>query len=152
MHSILYVFAGSLAPTSEIGERGSSISTLFKYVKSTITDLISYDLFYRAAWVKCNGIQYKLNAGVIIDVKHDLPIIGQIEAIYVVDNNKILLKVNQYWTNYEPHYRAYTLRTEVQKSTRLLLTMELFVPIVVHIRKTKTLKHHFILPYELCTL
>ena len=102
--------------------------------------------------MKCNGVHYKLNAGVIVDVKHDLPLIGQIKEIFVVDNIKILLKVTQYWTYYEPHYRAYTLRTAIEGCSQLVYTTDLFLPIVVHIHRTKTLKYHFILPHDLCTL
>ena len=102
--------------------------------------------------MKYNGIQYKLKAGVIVGVQHDLPLIGQIEEIFVVDSTKILLKVTQYWTYYESHYRAYTLRTAIEGCSLLVYTTELFLPIVMHIRWTKTLKYHFILPHDLCTL
>ena len=51
-----------------------------------------YHCFYRTNWVKHNGIHYKLKAGVIVDVKHDLPVIGQIEEIFVGDNIKIFFE------------------------------------------------------------
>ena len=60
------------------------------------------------AWVKSNGLCYKPKAGIIIYVEDDLPVVGQIEEIYVADKITIFLKVTQCLTYYEPHYRAYT--------------------------------------------
>ena len=46
---------------------------------------------FRTDWIKKDGNCYKLKAGVIVDVQDDLPIIGQIEDIYVVDGSTIIL-------------------------------------------------------------
>ena len=46
--------------------------------------------------MKFDGVQYKQNAGVIIDVEDDLPVVGQIEEIYVADNVKSFFKLNVY--------------------------------------------------------
>jgi len=102
--------------------------------------------------VKSNGLHYKQKAGVIINVEDDLPIVGQIEEIYVADKTKIFFKITQYLTYYEPHYRAYTFRTDTQGCSKLILSTELFLPIVVHIRRSQTLGNHVILPHALCTL
>ena len=93
--------------------------------------------------MKSDGVQYKQNAGVIIDVEDDLPVVGQIEEIYVADNVKIFFKLNLYYTYYEPHYRAYAFRTDNLSFSKLILSQELFLP-VVHIRRSQTLGKHVI--------
>lgn len=102
--------------------------------------------------MKFDGVQYKQNAGVIIDVEDDLPVVGQIEEIYVADNVKSFFKLNVYYTYYEPHYRVYTFRTDNPSFSKLILSQELFLPVVVHIRRSQTLGKHVILPHALCTL
>ena len=65
---------------------------------------------YRTNWVIRDGICYKPHAGVIIEVKDDLPIIGNIQEIFVVvDNSVIIFKVEQFSTLYEEDYGAYVL-------------------------------------------
>ena len=102
--------------------------------------------------MKSNGLCYKPKAGIIIYVEDDLPVVGQIEEIYVADKITIFLKVTQYLTYYDPHYRAYTFRTEIPGCSKLLLSTELFLPVVVHIRRSQPLGNHVILPHALCTL
>ena len=88
--------------------------------------------------MKYDGVhdQYKQNTGVIIDVEDDLPVVRRIEEIYVADNVKIFFKLNTY---YEPHYCAYTFRTDNLSFSKLILSQELFLPVVVHIHRSQTL-------------
>ena len=39
--------------------------------------------------MKIDGNEYKLGAGVILNVKHDLPIVGVIQDIFIVKGNKV---------------------------------------------------------------
>lgn len=66
-------------------------------------------MFYlRTRWVKVDGNLYKPNAGIIIGVDDDLPVVGKIQDIYILDSKKILFCIKQFCTLYEPHYHAYT--------------------------------------------
>ena len=46
----------------------------------------------RTTWVKYNGLLFKQRAGIIINVEDDLPVVGQIEEIYVADKTKIFFR------------------------------------------------------------
>ena len=105
---------------------------------------------YRTNWVVRDGICYKPHAGVIIEVKDDLPIIGNIQEIFVVDNSVITFKVEQFSTLYEDHYRAYVLQDDCINKTVPL--SELFIHNPVHIHRSQTLGCFVILPHALCTL
>ena len=105
---------------------------------------------FRTDWIKKDGDCYKLKAGVIIDVQDDLPIIGQIEDIYVVDGSTIILSVQQFHTIYEQHYRAYVLQGSSENVLIPLSKLFLHSPIYIH--RSQTLHHFVILPHTLCTL
>ena len=59
---------------------------------------------YRCNWVKFSGDEFKINDGVITDVKHDLPIMGVIQDILLVNGNKVFFNVDHYCTSYQSHY------------------------------------------------
>lgn len=105
----------------------------------------------RCNWVRCHSIEYKLFAGVILNVEHDLPVVGVITDIYVVNGDRVLFSVEQYSTSYEPHYRAYIL--ENNSCSRIVCRSDLFTHSPVHIRKSHVpdLSDIFILPFALCT-
>ena len=42
---------------------------------------------YRTKWVKANGIEYKCGIGVILNVEDDLPQVGYVQDIYIVNEN-----------------------------------------------------------------
>ena len=86
----------------------------------------------------------------IVDVQDDLPIIGQIEDIYVVDGSTIIFNVQQFWTVYEQHYRAYVL--ESSGDNAVIPLTKLFLHSPIHIRRSQTLHSFVILPHALCTL
>jgi len=87
---------------------------------------------------------------VIIDVKDDLPVVGQIQEIYVIDNSDIIFNVQQFSTLYEEHYRAYVFQDD--SVSRIIPLTKLFIHNAVHIYRTQTLNHFIILPHALCTL
>ena len=91
--------------------------------------------FYsRTKWVKTNGQEYKINAGVIYGVEHDLPLVGKIEDIHIVDGNKVLFHLKPYVTSYEPHFRAYILHENTAIHEKVLYLLSLFLEIPVQIR------------------
>ena len=100
---------------------------------------------YRCNWVKIDGNEYKISTGVILDVEHDLPVVGVIQDIYIGNENKILFHVDKSSTSYEPHFRAYILF--------LYKNYYLFVHICVYIRKSHVpdLSKLIILLFALCT-
>lgn len=103
--------------------------------------------------MKVNGNEYKLTAGIILDMKHDLPIIGIVQDIYVVNGDEVAFQIDQFSTSFEPHYRAYVLDDHASCSDTILHS-NLFIETPVHIRKSSIpeLKNSFILlPFALCT-
>lgn len=107
-------------------------------------------LFFRTNWVIRGGIWYKPHAGVIIEVKDDLPIVGKIQEIFVINGSLIIFKVEQFSTLYEEHYRAYVLQDDGVNKTVPLTKLYIHNP--VHIHRSQTLHHFVILPHALCTL
>ena len=86
----------------------------------------------------------------IVDVDDDLPVVRQIEDIYVVDGSTIIFNVQQFSTLYEKHYQAYVLH-DSGESIMIPLT-KLFLHSPVHIHRSQTLHNFVILPHALCTL
>ena len=96
-------------------------------------------------------IEYRCGDGVVLgaDVNEDLPVIGKIVKLYAIEN-KILLQVLNFRSEYEPHYRAYMLHQIPEATTQHVSHVELFMPALVHIRSTSALSKKFcILPYVL---
>ena len=52
------------------------------------------------------GIEYKKNAGVICGMNADLPTVGQISSIFVVNGNTVLFSVQMFSSVYVEHFRA----------------------------------------------
>jgi len=100
-------------------------------------------------------IEYKCGEGVVLcaDVNKDLPVIGKIIKLYAIDD-KVLLQVLKFQTEYEPHYRAYILHQIFAATPQYVSHLELLMPTPVHIyRSTAALrigsKKFCILPYAL---
>ena len=112
-----------------------------------------YIIFYRrTTWVKVDGNLYKPNAGVIIGIEEDLPIVGKIQDIYVIDGKKVIFSIKQFHTFYEEHYHAYTFQDNTEVITKFISYEQLFLQSPVHIRRSQTLHTYIILPHVLCTL
>ena len=94
--------------------------------------------------------------GHIYEVEHDLPIVGKIQDIYIIDGSKVLFNVKPYLTHYHPHFRSYLLheRTESDVQNIFLYVSNLFIDTPVHIRRSQVLgtEIFILLPYALCTL
>ena len=104
--------------------------------------------------MKTHGREFKLDVGVIYDVENDLPVVGKVKDIYIIDGCKVLFSIKPYLTHYQPHFRVYLLseRTDVQE--KFLYLSNLFIDTPVHIRQSQVLETHrfILLPYALCTL
>ena len=86
-------------------------------------------------------------------MKHDLPIVGTVLDIYVVNGDEVVFRIDQFSTSFEPHYRAYILDDHASCSNTVLHS-KLFIQTPIHIRKSSIpeLKNSFILlPFALCT-
>lgn len=103
--------------------------------------ILSLSLFYRARWIKVDGIEYKKYVGVIYSMVHDLLNIGQIISIFVVNNKIPVLEVKCLSTVYIEHLRVYNL-SELEFETMLITVQDLVVPNPVHIRTVSTLPFH----------
>ena len=98
--------------------------------------------------MRVSGNEYKISTGVILDVEHDLPMVGIIQDIYIVNEDKVIFCVDQSSTSYEPHFRAYIVEND--SCSRIICHSD-HTP--VHIRKSRVpdLSNIFILPFALCT-
>lgn len=56
------------------------------------------------------GTEFKKEAAIIHSMKDDLPQIGQIVNIYIVEGNIVLFECECFTTTYNPHFRTYALR------------------------------------------
>ena len=101
---------------------------------------------YRAKWVKVDGVEYKKNAGIIYDMSADLPKVGQVTSVFVVNETTVVFEVDCYSSVYIEHFRAYKLHSLKSTATITLDNLPLVHP--VHIRKVSALLHKcIILPY-----
>ena len=102
--------------------------------------------------MKTKGNEYKCGVGIILCTDDDdLPQIGCVQDIYVIDNDKVLFSVKKFSTTCEPHFRAYVLHEE--DATAFLYLTDLFVRAPVHIRTSRSVgsKKIVILQHALCT-
>ena len=105
--------------------------------------------------METNGHEYKRDAGIIYTVEHDLPLVGKIQDIYIIDgSSKVLFNVKPYLTYYQPHFRAYLLHERTDVQFMFLYLSNLFMDTPVHIRRSQVLgtETFILLPYALCTL
>ena len=104
-------------------------------------------------WVKINGDEYRISSGVILNVKDDLPVVGVIQDVYLLNENKAILKVDEYLTSFNPHYHAYVLDNDLL-SSKSVCHSDLFIQTSVHIHKSciyELSPYFVILPYALCS-
>ena len=108
---------------------------------------------YRTTWVQANGVKYKCDVGVILCVEDDLPQVGHVQDIYLVNESQVAFHVKRFSTAFESHYRAYVLFEE-KEMTELVYLNNLFVPTPVHIRTSRVLESnkYIILLHLLCTV
>ena len=115
------------------------ISKHIQYFSSVMTCNVLL-CFYSARWVKMDGIEYKRNAGVVCGMNHDLPTVGKITSLLVINSDKLYFRVQLFSSLYIEHFRAYTLQP--LDSEALISTDDLLSPHPIHIRTTSALPHH----------
>jgi len=95
------------------------------------------------------GIEYKRNAGVVCGMSHDLPTVGKISSVLVINGDKLYFKVKLFSSVYIQHFRVYTLRC--LDTEALISTDDLLSPHPIHIRTTSAVPHHqcIILSYHI---
>ncbi len=93
--------------------------------------------YYSARWVTVDGIEYKRNVGIIYDMTADLPKVGQVTSIFVVNDNTVIFAVKCFSSIYVEHFRTYTLQTLC--CDELVCVDHLLVPNPVHIRTCSAL-------------
>ena len=101
-------------------------------------------------WVKADGVEFKKGAGVVFGMKNDLPQVGQITSIYVINCGTVLFRAFLYKTSWIPHFRGYALHEEPHVSERLLHLSELVLCTPIHIRRPQALpssKLFIVLPH-----
>ena len=163
----MYEHVGSVLSADELldEEYEFPVTTIYRFVAMPVNICMmwyskvacvnvtkTFNLHYRCRWVKINGDEYKISFGVITDVKHDLPVVGVIRHINLVNGNKVMFSINEYSTSFEPHFRAYILDNDPFCS-RTVCHNNLFIqtPVYIHISCIPELSHSFIvLPFALC--
>ena len=123
-------------------------------LSSTVLPYVPLSL-YRTKWVRVDGAEYKPGAGVVLAVEHDLPQIGQITTIYVLDGATVLFRIVPFSSSYLPHFRGYSLHElPLPNNKELFYMSDLVINTPIHIRRPQSLPHHdvVLLPYHLhCT-
>ena len=112
--------------------------------------LTGYHIFQcRMKWVKIDGSEFRSGAGFVHSIHEDLPQIGQISDIYLLDEKKLVFKAVNYTTTYHPHFHAYTLTHSPSVSYFCYDKLILLKP--VHIRQPQSLPHHkvTVMPYRI---
>ena len=124
---------------------------LWQYLLSTSTFCIKFCDFNDTFVADVNGQKFISNE-VIVEVIHDLPIVGVIQDMYIVNGNQLIFYNDCYHTSFEPHYRAYVL-DNYSFSSKLIYHSSLFIHNSVHVHTSCVLDlspHFVILPYALC--
>ena len=104
--------------------------------------------------MKIHGHEFTLNVGVIHDVENDLPAVGKVQDIYIVDGCKVLFSIKPYVTQYQPHFRAYLVYEKTDVQENFLYLSNLFIDSSVHICQSQVIRTEIfiLLSYALCTL
>ena len=102
-------------------------------ILSTVQIMLIAMFYFSAKWVCINGVEYRKDAGVIYKIEDDLPFVGQITCILVVDSTKVFLEIACFSSYYNSHYRVYIL--EPLNINETILVSNLCLTSTVHIRK-----------------
>lgn len=104
--------------------------------------------------MKTDGVEYKVDVGIILGVdEDDLPQLGCIHDIYIVNKSQVVFNVTKFTTTFEPHFRAYLLNGQ-EDGTTFVYQTELFLRSPVHIRRSQILglNKYIVLPHAVFTV
>ena len=91
--------------------------------------------FFRANWVKVNGITYRPSNIIVLGVEDDYPKFGKVLAVYVVGANRILLDTEILLTEgHAHHFHGYTVRHSGSEH-KLLCLRDLYIPFPLDLRR-----------------
>ena len=91
-------------------------------------------VFGRCKKIKCTGIEYRNNDGIILSNENDVFQVGEILNIYVLDGDKILFQTKPFMTYFNAHYHIYLLETVNDVLEKFVLQHDLLISTPVHIR------------------
>lgn len=99
--------------------------------------------------MKVDGNEFRNGAGFIHSLQNDLPQIGLISDIYVLDKKNLVFKAFNYVTVYHPHFHAYSLSRSSSGPTYYCYD-KLVLSKPIHIRQPRSLPHHdiVVMPYH----
>ena len=82
-------------------------------------------------------------------MKHDLPLIGEISTIYIINANNVVFRVIPFSSIYLQHFRVYVLHHIPNEKEQIIYLSSLAVQVPVHIRTPQALpqKKVVILPH-----
>jgi len=90
---------------------------------------------YRTKWAKVDGILYKPEGAVVLEVADDYPVFGQIESVYAVDGDVLLYVRVMCMLSLKSHIHAYIFkRTSTFKG---VMVKKLYLLVVFHVRSRK---------------
>ena len=96
-------------------------------------------------------MEYKKGAGIVYSLENEMPVVGEIESIFIVNGEKVLFYVKCFSSIYFKHFHAFKL--ESLDTNKTLTIEELVLPSPVHIRVVSSFpQQSIILPYHLGTL
>ena len=72
-------------------------------------------------------------------MKNDLPQVGQITSVYVINGGTVLFRATPFISSWLPHFRGYTLHEEPHTQDKLLYISQLVLHTPVHIRRPQAL-------------
>ena len=64
---------------------------------------------YRTKWVKIDGSAFRREAGFVYGMKDDMPQVGQISNIFIINEREVLFKAQMFTTTYDSHFHCYHL-------------------------------------------
>ena len=67
-------------------------------------------MIFRCKWVGVGGNDYRTDAAIVYAVINDLPQVGQICKIFLVNGDMVIFECECFTTYYNNHYRAYVLQ------------------------------------------
>jgi len=103
------LYTGSVLSNENLSEEFEfAVSSAYRYV------VLIYGVRFipyccRCKWVKVSGDEYKISSGVILEVKDDLPLVGVVQDIYLLNENKVMFKVDKHSTSFIPLHLSHII-------------------------------------------
>ena len=89
--------------------------------------------FSRTKWVKADGVEFKKGAGIVFGMKNDLPQVGQITSVYVINGGTVLFRATPFTSSWLPHFRGYTLHEQPHVHEKLLYMSQFYILLYIFV-------------------